>query len=206
MRVISPTNLSEGRKEDLEDLRADQWRIERWFVWTIRIPSDDLFKILLFRSRNMDREIIFPWTGFLPILISTYKATYDMTSWFDTMDNALLYMAGVLVVSGGWPWPDHAVLYAFYGVGSVINLQHGWHENRKFTEKQLIYYYYETQGRTKLRTNAITLRNVMLSAALSWSFPLFWSEWQQRRSKPRVLSEPVWKPVGCKLSPRFGKF
>ena len=123
-----------------------------------------------------------------------------------TMDNALLYMAGVLVVSGGWPWPDHAVLYAFYGVGSVINLQHGWHENRKFTEKQLIYYYYETQGRTKLRTNAITLRNVMLSAALSWSFPLFWSEWQQRRSKPRVLSESVWKPVGCKLSPRFGKF
>ena len=206
MRVISPTNLSEGRKEDLEDLRADQWRIERWFVWTIRIPSDDLFKILLFRSRNMDREIIFPWTGFLPILISTYKATNDMTSWFDTMDNALLYMAGVLVVSGGWPWPDHAVLYAFYGVGSVINLQHGWHENRKFTEKQLmliLILWEQIQGRTKLITNAITYHCAMLcSQLLSAGHFLYFD---LSGNNVAVSSEPVWKPVGCKLSPRFGK-
>ena len=86
MRVISPTNLSEGRKEDLEDLRADQWRIERWFVWTIRIPSDDLFKILLFRSRNMDREIIFPWTGFLPTYIDIYLQSdlwHDIMIWYN---------------------------------------------------------------------------------------------------------------------------
>ena len=34
-----------------------------------------------------------------------------------------------------------------------------------------------------------SLRNVMISVALSWSFPLFWSEWQQRRSKPRAVGQ-----------------
>ena len=132
----------------------------------------------------------------LSSLISTMRAM----KWHDLIECSPLY--------GTTPGDDHdhghsLYFIYFYDVGSVINLQHGWHENRKFREKQLILLHImrtDTRPNQAHKRNNITLRNVMFSAALSWSFPLFWSEWQQRRSKPRAV-EPVWKPVGCKLSP-----
>ena len=53
-------------------------------------------------------------------------------------------------LSGDHGHQSVSVLYTFYDVGAVINLGAGCHENRKFIEKQLIYYY---ENRQWTRTN-----------------------------------------------------